>query len=37
MLDEDRINEAKSNMKNYLAEKLIKKEPFSQIVYDTYM
>lgn len=37
MLDEQRIKEATTNMKHYLADKLIRKEPFKQIVFDTYM
>ncbi|MBI5881321.1 hypothetical protein HZB90_04280 [archaeon] len=37
MLDDERIREAKSNMKAYLADGLITKQPFRQIVFDTYM
>ena len=37
MLDNKRIQEAKSNMKNYLSEGLIKKEGFRQLVFDTYL
>ena len=37
MLDEKRIKEANVNMKSYLAEKLMIKEPFKQIVFDTYL
>ncbi|MCX6707430.1 MAG: hypothetical protein NT001_04805 [Candidatus Woesearchaeota archaeon] len=37
MLDNKRIDEAKSNIKNYLAEGLISKETFRQLVFDTYM
>ncbi len=37
MLNEQRIKEAKSNIKQYLADELLRKEPFKQIVFDTYM
>lgn len=37
MLENKRIEEAKSNMKNYLAEGIISKERFRQLVFDTYM
>lgn len=37
MLDEKRINEAKSNIKSYLADKLLNKESFKDIVFETYM
>ncbi len=37
MLDDERIKEAKSNMRSYLADSLITKEGFKQIVFDTYM
>ena len=37
MLDNKRINEAKTNMKSYLADKLIIKQAFSQVVFNTYM
>lgn len=36
MLTNDRIKEAENNVKSYLADMLIKKEPFKKIVYDTY-
>ncbi len=36
MLDKERIKEAEGNVKSYLADGLIKKEPFRRIVYDTY-
>lgn len=37
MLDEKRIKEANTNIKQYLLDGLIKKEPFNQIVFDTLM
>ena len=37
MLSNKRIEEATGNVDSYLAERLITKEPFRQIVYDTYM
>lgn len=37
MLDDKRIKEAKVNIKSYLADKLITKEQFRQIVFDTYI
>jgi len=37
MLNNRRIDDAKSNVNSYLPERLITKEPFKQIVFDTYM
>ena len=37
MLDEKRVKEAKTNMKTYLADSMISKEPFKQIIFDTYI
>ncbi|MBS3055863.1 MAG: hypothetical protein J4473_00360 [Candidatus Aenigmarchaeota archaeon] len=37
MLSNKRIEEAEYNVKSYLAEGLIKKEPFKNIVFDTYV
>ncbi len=37
MLSEERIKEAKDNVKSYLSEELIKKELFRKIVFETYM
>ncbi|MDP2908169.1 MAG: hypothetical protein Q8O03_09640 [Nanoarchaeota archaeon] len=37
MLSKERIKEAENNVRSYLAEGLIKKEPFRNIVFDTYM
>lgn len=37
MLDDKRIKEAKVNMKIFLADKLITKERFRQVVFDTYV
>ncbi len=37
MLDNKRIKEAQINMKVYLADDMIRKEPFKQIIFDTYM
>ncbi len=37
MLDEKRIREAETNLKTYLAEGLVKKEAFQNIVFDTYL
>ncbi len=37
MLDEKRIQEAKTNMRTYLAEDFITKEPLKNIIFDTYL
>ena len=37
MLSKQRVEEAEKNVKSYLQDGLIKKEPFRKIVYDTYM
>lgn len=37
MLDKRRIEEAKTNVRNYLADNLLKKEDFRKVVFDTYM
>jgi hypothetical protein len=37
MIDENRINEAKSNIQQYLQDGLLKKEIFRELVYNTYM
>ena len=37
MLSRERMQEAENNVKSYLAEDLIKKEQFRNIVYETYM
>lgn len=36
-MNEERIQEAKNNIKNYLDEGLVKKQSFNKVVFDTYM